>query len=296
MADTRENDAYPSGVFGPDDVPFTVQMGSYSLGYLRRLANGFAVEDQDWLRFAVEAGQRYRIEVRPLVDDPDDFSLFGTVYDASNLSNSLASQSSNDADRLRFLLTAESDGFHYLQIEPSAFSPTDEGAYEVLVWLRDDERPVPPDIVVAPDVAAPRAYAGGAREAEIDLHYYSVIYDALDEVKKAITGVLGTEPKPSDTIVMQNLGYFQLKAPMPFSACLRHGIKMTSINRLHSPLVCCVCCVCCVVLCLLFVLCTVMVALPRRNSKPLRAARRLSCALLSRLFVMQSLLCCPSAH
>ena len=32
--------------------------------------------------------------------------------------------------------------------------------------------------------------------------------------------VLGTEPKPSDTIVMQNLGYFQLKAPMPGSWAL----------------------------------------------------------------------------
>jgi translation initiation factor IF-2 len=29
----------------------------------------------------------------------------------------------------------------------------------------------------------------------IDLRYYSVIYDAIDDVKKAITGVLGTEVK-----------------------------------------------------------------------------------------------------
>ncbi len=31
------------------------------------------------------------------------------------------------------------------------------------------------------------------QENDIDLHYYSVIYDAIDEVKKAISGLLGTE-------------------------------------------------------------------------------------------------------
>jgi len=33
------------------------------------------------------------------------------------------------------------------------------------------------------------------QENELDLHYYSVIYDAIDEVKKAISGMLGTEVK-----------------------------------------------------------------------------------------------------
>ncbi len=33
------------------------------------------------------------------------------------------------------------------------------------------------------------------QENELDLHYYSVIYDAIDEVKKAISGLLGTEVK-----------------------------------------------------------------------------------------------------
>jgi len=33
------------------------------------------------------------------------------------------------------------------------------------------------------------------QEHELDLHYYSVIYDAIDEVTKAITGLLGTEVK-----------------------------------------------------------------------------------------------------
>jgi translation initiation factor IF-2 len=33
------------------------------------------------------------------------------------------------------------------------------------------------------------------QENDLDLHYYSVIYDAIDEVKKAISGVLGTETR-----------------------------------------------------------------------------------------------------
>jgi translation initiation factor IF-2 len=33
------------------------------------------------------------------------------------------------------------------------------------------------------------------KENELDLHYYSVIYDAIDEVKAAISGMLGTETR-----------------------------------------------------------------------------------------------------
>jgi translation initiation factor IF-2 len=33
------------------------------------------------------------------------------------------------------------------------------------------------------------------QEADLDLNYYSVIYDAIDDVKKAISGLLGTETK-----------------------------------------------------------------------------------------------------
>jgi len=43
-----------------------------------------------------------------------------------------------------------------------------------------------------------RADASGRKliqENELDLHYYSVIYDAIDEVTKAINGLLGTEVK-----------------------------------------------------------------------------------------------------
>ncbi len=50
-------------------------------------------------------------------------------------------------------------------------------------------------IVIGFNVRADATARRIIREAEIDMHYYSVIYDALDEVKKAITGVLGTETK-----------------------------------------------------------------------------------------------------
>ncbi|MEM9531247.1 MAG: translation initiation factor IF-2 [Pseudomonadota bacterium] len=50
-------------------------------------------------------------------------------------------------------------------------------------------------IVIGFNVRADATARRIIREAEIDLHYYSVIYDALDEVKKAISGVLGTETK-----------------------------------------------------------------------------------------------------
>jgi translation initiation factor IF-2 len=50
-------------------------------------------------------------------------------------------------------------------------------------------------IVIGFNVRADASARRIIQEAEIDLHYYSVIYDAIDEVKKAITGLLGTEVK-----------------------------------------------------------------------------------------------------
>lgn len=50
-------------------------------------------------------------------------------------------------------------------------------------------------IVIGFNVRADAAARRVISENDIDLHYYSVIYDAIDEVKKAISGVLGTETK-----------------------------------------------------------------------------------------------------
>ncbi len=48
-------------------------------------------------------------------------------------------------------------------------------------------------IIIGFNVRADATARRVIQEHELDLHYYSVIYDAIDEVKKAITGLLGTE-------------------------------------------------------------------------------------------------------
>ncbi len=48
-------------------------------------------------------------------------------------------------------------------------------------------------IIIGFNVRADASARKVIQESELDLHYYSVIYDAIDEVKKAISGKLGTE-------------------------------------------------------------------------------------------------------
>jgi translation initiation factor IF-2 len=50
-------------------------------------------------------------------------------------------------------------------------------------------------IIIGFNVRADAAARQLIQENELDLHYYSVIYDAIDEVTKAINGLLGTEVK-----------------------------------------------------------------------------------------------------
>ncbi len=50
-------------------------------------------------------------------------------------------------------------------------------------------------VIIGFNVRADAAARKIIQENDLDLHYYSVIYDAIDEVKKAITGLLGTEVK-----------------------------------------------------------------------------------------------------
>ncbi len=50
-------------------------------------------------------------------------------------------------------------------------------------------------IIIGFNVRADNAARKAIQENELDLHYYSVIYDAIDEVTKAINGLLGTEVK-----------------------------------------------------------------------------------------------------
>jgi translation initiation factor IF-2 len=50
-------------------------------------------------------------------------------------------------------------------------------------------------IIIGFNVRADASARKFIQENELDLHYYSVIYDAIDEVKAAISGMLGTETR-----------------------------------------------------------------------------------------------------
>ena len=50
-------------------------------------------------------------------------------------------------------------------------------------------------IIIGFNVRADNSARKIIQENELDLHYYSIIYEAIDEVKSAITGMLGTETK-----------------------------------------------------------------------------------------------------
>jgi len=54
-------------------------------------------------------------------------------------------------------------------------------------------------IIIGFNVRADASARKAIQENELDLHYYSIIYEAIDEVKAAITGMLGTETR--ETIV-----------------------------------------------------------------------------------------------
>ena len=54
-------------------------------------------------------------------------------------------------------------------------------------------------IIIGFNVRADSSARKVIQENELDLHYYSIIYEAIDEVKSAITGLLGTETR--ETIV-----------------------------------------------------------------------------------------------
>ena len=54
-------------------------------------------------------------------------------------------------------------------------------------------------IIIGFNVRADASARKAIQEHELDLHYYSIIYEAIDEVKSAISGLLGTETR--ETIV-----------------------------------------------------------------------------------------------
>jgi translation initiation factor IF-2 len=52
-------------------------------------------------------------------------------------------------------------------------------------------------IIIGFNVRADNSARKLIQENELDVHYYSIIYEAIDEVKSAITGLLGTETRES---------------------------------------------------------------------------------------------------
>jgi translation initiation factor IF-2 len=52
-------------------------------------------------------------------------------------------------------------------------------------------------IIIGFNVRADASARRVIQEQELDLHYYSIIYEAIDEVKAAVTGLLGTETRES---------------------------------------------------------------------------------------------------
>ncbi|WP_395377527.1 translation initiation factor IF-2 [Marinicella sp. W31] len=50
-------------------------------------------------------------------------------------------------------------------------------------------------IIIGFNVRADKAAREIIRESDLDLHYFSIIYEAIDQVKASVTGVLGTETK-----------------------------------------------------------------------------------------------------
>lgn len=50
-------------------------------------------------------------------------------------------------------------------------------------------------IIIGFNVRADKVARETIKESDLDLHYFSIIYEAIDQVKSAVTGVLGTETK-----------------------------------------------------------------------------------------------------
>ena len=75
-------------------------------------------------------------------------------------------------------------------------------------------------IIIGFNVRADATARKVIQEHELDLHYYSVIYDAIDEVKKAISGMLGTEVKEQIVGLAQVKDVFRSSKLGAIAGCL----------------------------------------------------------------------------
>ena len=87
-------------------------------------------------------------------------------------------------------------------------------------------------IIIGFNVRADATARKVIQEHELDLHYYSVIYDAIDEVKKAITGLLGTEVREQIVGLAEVKDVFRSSKLGAIAGC----IVVEGVVRRHNPI------------------------------------------------------------
>jgi translation initiation factor IF-2 len=87
-------------------------------------------------------------------------------------------------------------------------------------------------IIIGFNVRADATARKVIQEHELDLHYYSVIYDAIDEVKAAISGLLGTEVKENIIGLAEVKDVFRSSKLGAIAGCL----VVEGVVRRHNPI------------------------------------------------------------
>jgi translation initiation factor IF-2 len=87
-------------------------------------------------------------------------------------------------------------------------------------------------IIIGFNVRADATARKVIQEHELDLHYYSVIYDAIDEVKKAISGLLGTEVKEQILGLAEVKDVFRSSKMGAIAGCL----VVEGVVKRHNPI------------------------------------------------------------
>jgi translation initiation factor IF-2 len=87
-------------------------------------------------------------------------------------------------------------------------------------------------IIIGFNVRADASARKQIQEHELDLHYYSVIYDAIDEVKAAISGMLGTETREKIIGLAEVKDVFRSSRLGAIAGCL----VVEGVVRAHNPL------------------------------------------------------------
>jgi translation initiation factor IF-2 len=87
-------------------------------------------------------------------------------------------------------------------------------------------------IIIGFNVRADATARKVIQEHELDLHYYSVIYDAIDEVRAAISGLLGTEVKEQIIGLAEVKDVFRSSKLGAIAGCL----VVEGVVRRHNPI------------------------------------------------------------